>query len=371
VRRLCLLQPDRITPSQEDVEVVGVFNPGAIRVDQDTVFLLARVAERSKTRKQDAELVFPRVAAGPGYRIESVVRPAAKYIKQDSRAYKTRDEGWLRLTTVSHLRLVKVQLEADGSFTLEPADEPTFYPEKDYEEYGIEDARITQVGDSYYITYVAVSRHGAATALARTRDFKNFEREGVIYPAENKDVVVFDGGDAPPHRILHRPQAAYPFGPIEMWFAESPDLVHWGRNLPLAGHYFQPDEERASQSPHPRLLRVGGGTPPVRYEGHWLEIYHAALATEADDHIGRYCAMALVLDSDRPHRIHRASSRVLFAAEEDFEKNGFVPDVVFPTGIVTTGDAYTIFYGAADENVGVAVISIQEIEESLTRPGAL
>ena len=109
--------------------------------------------------------------------------------------------------------------------------------------------------------------------------------------------------------------------------------------------HFQPDAEL-------RVLRVGAGTPPVPYEGHWLEIYHAALTDRDDDHIGRYCALAVVLDGDQPHRVHRASRRILFAAEEDFETQGFVPDVVFPTGVVEMGDAYIIFYGAADENVG-------------------
>ena len=59
------------------------------------------------------------------------------------------------------------------------------------EEFGVEDPRITAFGDRYYFTYVAVSRHGAATALASTTDFRHFERHGIIFCPENKDVVLF------------------------------------------------------------------------------------------------------------------------------------------------------------------------------------
>lgn len=384
MKRHCLLRPEHITPSQDDVKVAGVFNPGAVRVGEK-IYLLVRVAEGLKSSAQNEKcIIFPRAVtgcrrqSGSGYRIESFERRKADCIEADNRAYKTKDEGWLLLTTISHFRLVKVELKPDGVVaSLDISDEPTFFPEKDYEQYGIEDARITKIEVApdewwYYITYVAVSPHGAVTALARTQDFVVFERLGIIFPVENKDVVLFPKGEGDrPYRVLHRPLAAYPFGPIEMWLAESPDLSHWGNNLPLSldGEFLQPDPQEASPVAGPWVLRVGGGTPPVPYDepGHWLEIYHAALADSDDDHIGRYCALAAVLDRDWPHSVHRAARRILLEAEEDFERQGFVPNVVFPTGVAKEGDDYIIFYGAADENVGMTVISRQEIEDSLVR----
>ncbi|MGB5298747.1 MAG: hypothetical protein WBN48_08455 [Thiogranum sp.] len=384
MKRHCMLRPEHITPSQDDVKVVGVFNPGAVRVGEK-IYLLVRVAEGLKRSAPDEKcIVFPRAVtgcrrqSGSGYRIEPFERRKADCIEVDSRVYKTKRDGWLLLTTISHFRLVKVELKPDGNVaSLDISDEPTFFPEKDYEQYGIEDARITKIELApdecwYYITYVAVSPHGAVTALARTQDFVVFERLGIIFPVENKDVVLFPKGEGDrPYRVLHRPLAAYPFGPIEMWLAESPDLSHWGNNLPLGldGDFLQPDPQETSPVVGPRVLRVGGGTPPVPYDepGHWLEIYHAALADSDGDHIGRYCALAVVLDRGWPHSVHRAARRILFEAEEDFERQGFVPNVVFPTGVVKEGDDYIIFYGAADENVGMTVISRQEIEDSLVR----
>ena len=101
-------------------------------------------------------------------------------------------------------------------------------PKYRYEKWGCEDARISFLEDEklYYITYTAYSYFGAAVALAETRDFKKVERLQLVMSPNNKDACLF------PHRfdsgwaMLHRPDA----GSVEnIWIANSPDLVHWGR----------------------------------------------------------------------------------------------------------------------------------------------
>jgi len=67
----------------------------------------------------------------------------------------------------------------------------TFRPQGEAEEFGVEDPRITPLGGRFYFSYVAVSRHGPASALASTLDFRTFERHGVVFCPENKDVVLF------------------------------------------------------------------------------------------------------------------------------------------------------------------------------------
>ena len=58
---------------------------------------------------------------------------------------------------------------------------PVLLPASPMEEFGIEDPRIVEIDETYWITYVAVSRHGVATALASTHDFVTFERHGVVF----------------------------------------------------------------------------------------------------------------------------------------------------------------------------------------------
>lgn len=371
MERYRLLSRADVDPSQRDLEVAGIFNPGAVEIDAETVYLLVRVAERPADTdlEHDHEwLAFPRRAAGPEYRIETVREPAAAYTQVDGRAYRTKREGWLRLTTISHLRLVKMSRQRNGRLKVdEVSSKPTLFPLEEWEEYGVEDARITPIKGEYYITYVAVSRHGAATALARTVDFEQFERLGVIFPVENKDVVLFPTEQGRKGWALHRPLAVYPFGPIEMWFAESPDLVHWGNNRPLVWKRAIRNRE-TTLADGQKVLRIGAGTPPVRFEEGWLEIYHAAVQIAEEDHIGRYCGLAMVLDADKPYEVRREPRHVLLKPTEEFEREGFVSEVVFPTGIVQSGDAFTLFYGAADEQVGMAVVSRREIEESMEPP---
>lgn len=355
MKRFSLLDPSQIPPSQENMEVVGTFNPGAVKVD-GTIYLLVRVAERP-TLQEKGWLWFPRAVGGSDYAVDLERKKANDFIYQDNRSYKSRQEGWLCPTTISHLRLVKVSMEPDGEPKLEISTKPTFFPVEEYEKFGVEDARITPIDGMYYITYVAVSEHGVSTALARTKDFEHFERLGVIFPVENKDVVIFPraGGE---YWALHRPLAAHPFGPIEMWLAKSPDLVHWGSNRTLSNEALGVSNKQ---------LRIGAGTPPIQFAEGWLEIYHAAVKVKDEDHIGRYYGAAVVMDKQEPYKIRRVSRWPLLEPIESFEREGFVPDVVFPTGIVEMGDKFMIFYGAADERVGVAILSREEIENSMER----
>jgi predicted GH43/DUF377 family glycosyl hydrolase len=72
-----------------------------------------------------------------------------------------------------------------------------------------------------------------------------------------------------------------------------------------------------------------------------------------------------VLDAQDPRRVGARSSEPLFAPTEPFEREGFVADVVFPTGVVSRGDSLAVYYGASDTYTGVAELSLQEVLASL------
>ena len=77
---------------------------------------------------------------------------------------------------------------ADSQPFLGPAHEDPFAA---YEEFGVEDPRVTCLEDSYVITYSAYSRNGVRIALARTSDFRHIERVALITQADNRNVVLF------------------------------------------------------------------------------------------------------------------------------------------------------------------------------------
>jgi len=344
----CLLRPVDFPPSRDDMEVIGVFNPGVVATEADVV-LLVRVAERPAERRTGF-VPLPRWDLAAKRVVVDWVREE-ETPPVDARVVKHKQTGVVRLNFISHLRVVRSRdgrsIDSIAGARLEPATE--------YEEYGVEDPRITRIGDTFYITYVAVSRHGVATALASTRDFESFQRHGIIFPPENKDVVLFPEKIHGRYHALHRPAGSAAFAKPEMWIATSPDLMQWGGHEYFLGGTGQWD-----------VGRVGGGTPPVRTSEGWLEMYHGNNQGAGDAGIGIYSAGVLLLDLENPRRILGASGPI-FVPETAFEREGFVPNVVFPTGIVIGDGTALIYYGAADTVTAVLEVSMREMLDSARR----
>lgn len=341
----CLLRPSDLLPSRPGWEVIGAFNPGAIQT-KDGVVLLVRIAERPVERR-DGFLALPRWDLDRGRPVIDWM-PQEETMPVDARVIRIKRSGLVRLNFISHLRVARSR---DGK-RIDAIDEARFEPATEYEVFGVEDPRITRIGDTFFITYVAVSRHGVATALASTRDFKSFERHSIILPPENKDVVLFPEKINGRYHALHRPAGLTPFTRPEMWMATSPDLIHWGHHENFLGGSSDWD-----------VGRVGAGPPPVRTPRGWLEMYHGNSRREGDPDIGIYAAGVLLLDLENPRRIVEASGSI-FVPTTEFEQKGFVPNVVFPTGIVERGETALIYYGAADTFTGVVEFSMREMLEA-------
>jgi predicted GH43/DUF377 family glycosyl hydrolase len=345
VRRLStrlLLRPEDMPPSRDDFEVVGVFNPGAVRAGSEVV-LLVRVAEQPRERRAGFT-GLPRWDPAGGLTVDWV--PDAELEPLDPRVVRRKSDGLVRLTFTSHLRVVRC---GDGRAVREVTG-CTFRPQAEVEEFGIEDPRITPLDGRFYFTYVAVSRHGPASALASTVDFRTFERHGVLFCPENKDVVLFPQRIGGTFAALHRPVCGTPFTRPEMWVARSPNLIHWGAHAPLAvpGGAWQSG-------------RVGAGAPPVGVPDGWLEIYHGNRHATGPGEVGAYYGGAILLDSDDPARVLRRTPEPFLVPEADFEVRGFVPNVVFPTGVVQDREVILVYYGAADAFTAVAEFSQQDL----------
>jgi beta-1,2-mannobiose phosphorylase / 1,2-beta-oligomannan phosphorylase len=341
-----LLSPNDLEPSRDDFEVVGVFNPGAIILGNE-VILLVRVAERPRERRPGFT-ASPRWVPGEGLTIDWLADVELDVL--DPRVVRRKADGLVRLAFISHLRVIRCH---DGR-SVEEVTDVRFLPDSNLEEFGVEDPRITAIDGRFFFTYVAVSRHGAATALASTTDFRRFERHGVIFCPENKDVVLFSERIDGNYVALHRPNAATPFCRPEMWVAWSPDLIHWGRHDCLHGGGAEWETGR-----------VGAGGPPVRVADGWLEIYHGNRQPSRPGEVGTYSTGVLLLDRHNPAKVLRRTESSIFEPTADFERQGFVPNVVFPTGIVETNDSFLIYYGAADSCTAVVEFSKDDLLGSL------
>jgi predicted GH43/DUF377 family glycosyl hydrolase len=336
-----LIRPEDVAPWDEALEVIGAFNPGAI-ADKGGVVLLVRIAECPQEQR-DGFTGLPRWEAG---RVVTDWVADDRVEALDPRVVRLRETGLLRLTFTSHLCVVR---STDGRH-IDQWNVTRLFPHAEWEEYGIEDPRIVELDGRYWITYVAVSRHGAATALASTDDFITFERHGIIFCPENKDVVLFPQRIGGQYVALHRPTTAHPFCRPEMWMARSPDLLHWGSHRPLHGGSASWESDR-----------VGAGTPPLQTERGWLEIYHASRRSGVAGQVGTYAAGAMLLDLEDPSRIVAFSRRPLWEPDAEYEIAGFVPRVVFPTGIVVRDDTAQLYYGAADTSTAMAEFRLSEL----------
>jgi predicted GH43/DUF377 family glycosyl hydrolase len=336
-----LITPADVKPSQPGMKVECVLNPGAFTF-QGRTGLVLRVAENAVS--DDKTLCVPVLdATSPGgVRIMRLDRKDPDLVANDPRVIQYRGADYL--TTVSHLRLA---WSDDGQhFTVD--DQPFMIGQGEYEQYGIEDCRVSQLDDTYWLTFTAVSSAGVAVGCARTRDWKTVERPGLILPPHNKDVAIFEQLVAGQYVCLHRPSSPH-LGGNYIWIASSPDGAHWGHHRCIARS-------------RPGLWdsnRVGAGCAPIGTPHGWLEIYHGA------DDRGRYCLGALLLDLQEPWRVIARSREPIMEPTAAVELKGFYSQCIFTNGHVVRGDSVTVYYGAADTVVCGATLSVNAILESL------
>jgi beta-1,2-mannobiose phosphorylase / 1,2-beta-oligomannan phosphorylase len=346
-----LVTPSDIVPIQSGLNVIGAFNPGAIVVD-NRLLLLVRVAVTAEDQR-DGQFARLRFVDG---RMLFDWMPTDDFITDDKRVMRRRDDGRIFLSSLSYLQMIWIEnyLEPPDQWKLTQGN--TILPESLYEVFGIEDPRCTWIDGCFYVTYTSVSSHGACTSLMTTTDFKTFKRHGVVFPCENKDVVLFPDRIAGKIHSLHRPVSATAFCPPEIWTASSEDGICWGHHHVLASGSAEFESDR-----------IGAGTPPVRHNGRYLAIYHASEKSRSSTRVGTYvgAVIEMIICHGRV-QLQRRSHKPLMVPTEAWELNGFVPNVVFPTGVVVLKDQWLVFYGAGDTSVGVASITLHEITQSLS-----
>jgi len=337
-----LITPNDVTPSRPGMKVECVFNAGVTRWG-DEIILLLRVAESVLSADPDELIVPLLVKEGDTWRqrTKTFHRHDPRYDFSDPRAIALKaDPGEVYLTSLSHLRLAHSR---DGvHFSVDDA--PFIFPDNEYEQFGCEDARITLIDGRYYINYSAVSPYGIATALAVTEDFVQVEKQGIILCPDNRDVCFFPARIQGKFQALTRPSPKY-FGKPEIWLSESPDMLHWGNHRHLLG----------SATGEWDALKIGGGAPMLETDRGWLQIYHGV------DQQQRYCLGAMLLEKENPLKILAKSATPLLQPEADYEVEGFFGNVVFTCGALIEDQQLMIYYGAADECMALAQISLADL----------
>jgi len=226
-------------------------------------------------------------------------------------------------------------------------DEPVLNPTQSYEKNGgVEDPRLVQFGDTYYLTYTGYNKTDAQLCLAISKDLIHWERKGVIIPANkgNWNVKWTKSGAIVPEKIDGKYWMYFlgtsPDNKDQGGLAYSQDLMHWTEAtktpvLPVRPGQF--DSRVAEPGPAPILTPNG-----------IVLVYNGA-----DDKLVYRTGVA-IFDRKNPRKLLWRSDRPILQPEKDWEKVGQVPNVVFVEGVVKRGERYLFYYGAADKYIGVA-----------------
>jgi predicted GH43/DUF377 family glycosyl hydrolase len=233
----------------------------------------------------------------------------------------------------------------DPDEVLVPTEEPFItYEEARY------DPRITFIKEdnAYYICHASENRFGCQISVARTRDFKKFEKIAIASEPTNRNMVLFPEKIDGLYVRLDRPFESGGGGNI--WISYSPDLVFWGKSeCVMQSRSFAWDQGK-----------IGPGCPPIKTEAGWLVIYHG-VTPRINAKI--YKAGVALLDLHDPRRVIARAKEYIMAPREDYERVGDVPNVVFPTAAIPypEKDEMRIYYGGADTVFCMATAKLSEL----------
>jgi len=218
---------------------------------------------------------------------------------------------------------------------------PVFGPASQWELYGVEDPRLTEIDGKVYMLYTAYSPRGVRVSMASTRDFIRWERYGVVIPdIDNKDAALFPEKINGKYVMFHRIEP-------DMYLAFSDDLIHWDNFVSIAG----------PRKGYWDNLKIGVGAPPIKLEEGWLVLYHGVEKTARPT----YRLGFMLLDLNDPSKVIKRSEEPILEPVEDWEIFGGVPNVVFSDAMVEHDGKFYVYYGAADNHIALATIEKEEV----------
>jgi predicted GH43/DUF377 family glycosyl hydrolase len=244
--------------------------------------------------------------------------------------------------------ILGIARSSDG-YKFKVESQPFMTSSDEYDEYGVEDPRITCIDEEYLITYSAYSRYGVRVGLARTKDFSQVERVAYITEPDLRNVVIFPEKIGEYYVRLDRPHTELTRWSI--WISYSKDLIHWGQSkIVIRAQLYRWD-----------AMKLGPGAPPIKTDKGWLNIYHGVFETMA----GAVYRLGVALhDLKNPAKIIGVGDRWILEPEDPWERVGYVPNVVFSCAAVPEeDDSLKLYWGGADTVMCMGTANIPELVE--------
>jgi predicted GH43/DUF377 family glycosyl hydrolase len=280
-------------------------------------------------------------------------------------------------------------------------------PSNPWELRGLEDPRITKLGDTFHMAYAAYDGKVPRLCIATSKDLKHWTRHGLA--AQNYNFITMGGMHIhfrngvkqesparPGEEQRSKAGAIFPekiggkywmaFNEHLMWLANSDDGIHWN---------VLPDVFLTARK-NPDLFDsafVETGPPPIKTEKGWLLMYHGV-----NDAIQYHLGIVL-LDLNDPTKILYRSDEPIFGPREKYElsgivdiipgvmelfekgkegeaelkallkkaeSEGFMPQVTFTTAALVVDGIVRLYYGASDEFVCTATAKLSDILSTIS-----
>ncbi len=330
--------------------VLGAFNPALTRLPNGNLLMVVRVAEALRKPVFDGHVHAIRWDEG---RFVLDAWPLELVDTSDPRKFMLHGGGWKIMALTSLSWLLPVELSPDGLEVVAVHYDRAIAPHASFQCYGLEDARISKVGERWLMTTCSVSPERHSTTLYSSENALDWTFEGIVLDHQNKDMLIFEGLVDGHYWAQTRPLGdlyfAYP--PGSEWragpsinLATSPDALHWRPHI------------EPGIRPHAATVataRMGGGTPPILTEvagkRGWLTLWHGV---EPKEIVGIYRTYWSLLDRDDPSKVVRTDHAPLLEASPELtapiEELMYLRDVVFTTGIAEQGEVYVVASGEAD-----------------------
>jgi beta-1,2-mannobiose phosphorylase / 1,2-beta-oligomannan phosphorylase len=336
---------------EAETHVLGAFNPGLTRLPNGNLLLMVRVAEALKKANFDGHVHAIRWDAERGYTLEGWPLEFADL--SDPRAFELRGFGWKVKGPTSLSWLLPVELSADGLSVVEAHYDRAIAPQGSFQCYGIEDPRISRIGERWLMTTGSASPERQSTTLYSSDNGLDWTFEGMVLDHPNKDLAIFEGLIGGRHWAQTRPLGqqyfAYPPGsPFHAGpsinLATSPDALHWKPHL---------EPHIRPHAGTPSTARIGVGNPPILTEiagkRGWLTLWHGV---EPKQIVGAYRTYWSLLDPEEPWKVVVTAHPPLIKPNPDLteplREQIYIDDVVFTSGVAEHEDGFIVASGEAD-----------------------
>jgi beta-1,4-mannooligosaccharide/beta-1,4-mannosyl-N-acetylglucosamine phosphorylase len=216
-------------------------------------------------------------------------------------------------------------------------------------EYGY-DPRVCWLEDRYYVTWCN-GYHGPTIGMGYTHDFKTFYQMENSFLPYNRNGVLFPRKIGDKYAMYSRPSDTGHTRFGDIFYSESPDLVHWGHHrhvmAPIGGW---------------QSTKVGAGPTPIETSAGWLMFYHGVL-TSCNGFV--YSFGAALMDLEAPWKVIYRTRPYLINPREIYEVAGDVPNVTFPCAALVDPptNRIAIYYGGADTVTCLAYTKFDELME--------